>query len=151
MQRKQIHIALVHPSAANTLKWSFPLAVSMLMRPNMSMGSYTNNVKCKRSTETAADLLHTGCQLKTLKAGNQTDVIIMDFAKAFDKVFSLEIGHQTEKLWNHWSGEQMGRRFSPSAVSESCLSWRTFSECCTSTKWRSTRLSHRSSSVLNLH
>ena len=41
--------------------------------------------RSKRSTETQL-ISVTQDVMKTLKAGNQTDVIIMDFAKAFDKV-----------------------------------------------------------------
>ena len=41
--------------------------------------------RSKRSTETQL-ISFTQDVMKTLKAGNQTDVIIMDFAKAFDKV-----------------------------------------------------------------
>ena len=73
--------------------------------------------RSKRSTETQL-ISYTQDIKKTLKTGNQTDAIIMDFSKAFDKSFSLETGHQTEKLWNHWITEQMGRGFSLSAVSE---------------------------------
>ena len=41
--------------------------------------------RSKRSTETQL-ISFTQDVIKTLKAGNQTDVIIMDFTKAFDKV-----------------------------------------------------------------
>ena len=63
----------------------------------------------KRSCETQLTMLVEDLA-RNVSKGNQTDLILLDFSKAFDKVNSLQTPLETPPVWNQWIRAFLGNR-----------------------------------------
>ena len=100
--------------------------------------------KFKKSKKITQDVLD------NLRSGQQTDVIIMDFAKAFDKVSPWRLGIKLSNYGVKGKVNSWIKDFLDPAITASRLSRRTLwvGPCA---EWRAARFSHWASPLLGVH